>query len=321
MKSLISFGTYYKYLSSKYSANSVPVANVSITKFGNRELSVSFKESLRGKHLFVFGETSENLTELLLTIDAANRSSVKEITVILPHYGYSRQDKREGNRGCLGASMIANVLQSMRIDRIITIDLHAHQIQGFFKGIPVEHINGKNIFLDDGGLTSICKKFDIDDGCDSFVVATPDTGGTTRALGFANALELPFVTINKQRDKPGSIKKMDLYGNVQDKNVLIIDDIADSCGTLVKAAELLKKSGALKVLAIVTHPVLSPKAKSNLEESINDLDGIIISDTLDCYDFCSNLNFKHNIVSCIDILTYAITQTANGNSLSKITDF
>jgi len=290
-------------------------------KFSNREISISFKQSLRGKHLFIFGETSENLTELLLTIDAAKRSSVDEITVVLPVYGYGRQDKREGNRGCLGASMIAGVLQSMGIDRIITIDLHAEQIQGFFRGIPVEHINGKNIFIKDPKtfLEKIGSKFNLDMS-KPFKIATPDVGGTNRAIRFATALGLQIVCVDKHRDAPGSIAYMKLIsGDPSDCNIIIVDDMADTCGTLSKSTDLLKENGAVSVVALASHPVLSGKAKLNLETS--KLNGIILSDTLNNEEFFTNLNFPYHIESCVDVLYEAISRVAQGKSISKLTNY
>lgn len=321
MESLICFGTYHEYLKDQPRIRGfVREVDSSIVRFENEEITVKFKESLRDKHLFIFGETSCNLTELLLTIDAAQRSSVQEITIVLPYYGYSRQDKREGNRGCLGASLIAHVLQSFGIRRLITIDLHAEQIQGFFRGIPVEHIHGKNIFLEGDFLKDTYKEFNIKiEKTDEIVICSPDDGGTERARRISTTLDLRLVGIEKHRDKPGSIGSMNLKGNVKDTHVIIVDDMADSCGTLCKAAELLKEHGAKSVIAVTTHPILSPKAKNNLETA-QFLDGIILSDTLNRKEFLQDLKFKYKIYSCLPILDQVVKSISKGHSLSILID-
>jgi ribose-phosphate pyrophosphokinase len=304
---LISFGTYYSYLEEsilKHPESELQKCNVSIEKFNNNELSVKFLDSLRGKHLFIFGEITNNFMELLLTIDAAKRSSVKEMTVVLPYYGYSRQDKREGVRGCLGASVVAHVLQSMGISRVVSIDVHAEQIQGFFQ-IPFERIRGKHIFM------PWFKSRDLSNA----VIATPDAGGTVRASKFANELDLPLVTVNKMRDKPGHVAYMELAGNVEGKDVYVIDDMVDTGGTTIKVVELLKEKGAKNVYVVFTHPILSNNAKDKLiEHKIN----FICTDTLNTvkpgiykYD-----DFSIEVLSCGDILAETMSRIADEESVS-----
>jgi ribose-phosphate pyrophosphokinase len=310
----IVLGSYYDYLKDKTNLTSMLV-DAHISKFADGEISVSFPESLRTKHLFIFGETSNNLTELLLTIDAAKRSSVKEITVVLPYYGYSRQDKREGSRGCLGASVIAQVLQALKIDRIITMDLHAEQIQGYFHGLPVEHIMGKNLFLKDetAFVATLRDKFGF--SAINAAIIAPDAGGTLRASRFATQLSWPLVTINKRRDRPGSISHMEVSGDVKGRDCIIIDDIGDSCGTLSKAADLLKQGGATTVIALITHGVLSKKASENLSNS--KLDGMVISNTLKWN--LSEAGIRLIEFNCMTVIDEAILGISEGSSILQLT--
>jgi len=238
------------------------------TKFSDGEMAVQYLESIRGRDLFLFGDTSQNLTELLLAIDGAKRSSCKSLTVILPYYGYGRQDKKDGHRGSLGAAVMAQVLQSVGVSRIVSIDLHADQIQGMFH-IPVEHIKGHSIFIE-----YIQTNIDLSNA----ILCSPDAGGVHRVQKYGDKLNLPMVSINKRRDKPNSIASMELIGSVDGKDVIIIDDMVDTCGTLKKAVDYLKSKGALKVYYVATHPVLSGSAYRNLLDS--KLDKLIISDTV-----------------------------------------
>lgn len=311
---LISYGTYYSYLEETMQPHfSEPhKCGVLIDTFSNGEISVKFQETLRGKHLFIFGETSLNLTELLLTIDAAKRSSVKEMTVVLPHYGYSRQDKRESTRGCIGAKVIANVLESAGVHRIISIDLHAEQIQGFFQ-IPFERISGRHIFqkwleikINDSLRRSIS------------VLCSPDAGGVSRVMKYANELGLPLVTINKRRDRPGHISSMELTGDVSGKEVYLIDDIIDTGGTLIKANEYLLQKGAKSVTNIITHPILSNNALEKLKESKI---ALVTSDTLQIKSLPKAKSPGWLILSqmsCGPILAETIERVANEESISTL---
>ncbi len=272
--------------------------------FSDGEMTVQYMESIRGKDLFLFGDTSQGLTELLLAIDGAKRSSCKVLTVILPYYGYGRQDKKDAHRGPLGAAVMAHALQSFGVNRVVSIDLHADQIQGFFH-IPLEHIKGHSIFID-----YIKNNIDLT----NTILCSPDSGGVHRVSKYANKLELPMVSINKLRDKPNSIASMQLIGSVKDKNVIIIDDMVDTCGTLKKAVSYLKEEGALKVYYVAAHPVLSGDAHKNLMES--ELERLIVSDTVQ-----PKSNFKNpliTVISCIPVLEKVITNLINDESISKI---
>ena len=281
-----------------------------VEKFSDEEMSVSFANSVRGYNLFILADTSKNLTELVLTIDAAKRNSAKSITVILPYYGYGRQDKKEGHRGCLGAKTMANALELMGVSRVVSIDLHAEQIQGFFN-IPCEHIKGHSIFLN-----YVKDNIDISNA----ILCSPDAGGVLRVEKYAHRLNLPMVSINKRRDKPNSIASMELIGEVVDKDVIIIDDMVDTCGTLSKAVNYLKEKGAKTVSYIATHGVLSGDWAYKLSKS--NLDKLVISDTINLGDKPNN-NFyetfpKIEVVSCVPVLEKVIKNLIEEHSISEL---
>lgn len=323
----VSYGTYYQYLNKptvddRLAIHHNPVVDVTIQKFNDSEISVKFNESLRGKHLFVFGETTQNLTELIMTLDAAKRSSVSEITVVLPYFGYSRQDKREGTRGCIGSKAIAHVLESMGIDRVVSLDLHASQIQAYFQ-VPFEHISGIHIFAD------VIRN----SGIENPLFVTPDAGGTLRTLNFASTFgNSAIATINKRRDQPGVVSWMELTGDVTDRNCILIDDIGDTCGTISKAADLLIEKGARSAYAVLTHPVLTSLWHENLLSS--NIQKVFISDTLNINTkmrlaemFLSDgekrvaypaLKEMIQIVPCIDLLNEVIHKIARDASISNL---
>jgi ribose-phosphate pyrophosphokinase len=293
------------------------------TKFSDGEMAVQYMESIRGRDLFLFGDTSQNLTELLLAIDGAKRSSCKTLTVILPYYGYGRQDKKDGHRGSLGAAVMAQVLQAAGVNRIVSIDLHADQIQGMFH-IPLEHIKGHSIFIN-----HIQNNIDLSNA----ILCSPDAGGVHRVQKYGHKLGLETVFIDKHRDKPNSIEKMTLIGSVAGKDVIFIDDICDTCGTLRKGVDLVKEKGALKVYYVATHPVLSGSAYSNLAEA--QLEKLILSDTVKEYTHQS-IESQHHIVahdqntdkftnlivtvSCIPVLEKVICNLINDESISELNE-
>ena len=285
-----------------------------VQKFSDGELAVQYVDSIRGADLFLFGDTSQNLTELLLAIDGAKRSSCKTLTVILPYYGYGRQDKKDGHRGSLGASVMAHALQSFGVNRVVSIDLHADQIQGMFQ-IPLEHIKGHSIFAD-----YIKDNIDLT----NTILCSPDSGGVHRVQKYGDKLNLPMVSINKRRDKPNSISSMELIGSVKDKHIIIIDDMIDTAGTMKKAVDYLKDEGALKVYYIATHPVLSGKAYLNIIDS--KIEQLIVSDTVGrpiSSDKTSQRAFIENKgklveVSCIPVLEHVILNLINDESISQI---
>ncbi|PKP04459.1 MAG: ribose-phosphate pyrophosphokinase [Bacteroidetes bacterium HGW-Bacteroidetes-6] len=251
-------------------AHGTPLGNVSITNFADGEFQTSFEETVRGTELFLIQSTNapvENLFELLLMIDAAKRASAHHIYTVIPYYGFARQDRKDKPRVAIGAKLIANLLQAAGVDRIITMDLHADQIQGFFD-IPVDHLFASSIFI------PYIKSLNLP----NVIVASPDTGGTKRANSYAKFLDCDMAICYKQRSKPNQISNMTLIGDVKGKDVILLDDIVDTAGTLAKAAELMMDAGASSVRAMCTHGVLSGKAYENIDNSsINEL---IITDTI-----------------------------------------
>jgi ribose-phosphate pyrophosphokinase len=273
------------------------------TRFSDGEMAVQYKDSIRGRDLYLFGDTAKNLTELLLAIDGSKRSSCKSLTVILPYYGYGRQDKKDGHRGSLGASVMARALQAFGVDRVVSIDLHADQIQGMFH-IPFEHIKGHSIFID-----YIKNNIDLTNA----ILCSPDAGGVHRVQKYGGKLNLPMVSINKHRDKPNSISSMELIGSVEGKDVIVVDDMLDTCNTLSKATDLLLEFGAKKVYCVATHPVLSGDAYTNIANS--KIHRLIVSDTIKS----SNPDIVNNrikTVSCIPVLEKVIKNLIHDESIS-----
>ncbi len=299
------------------------MVELQVQRFSDGEIAVQYMESIRGRDLYLFGDTAMGLTELLLAIDGAKRSSCKTLTVILPYYGYGRQDKKDGHRGSLGASVMAHALQSFGVNRVVSIDIHADQIQGMYH-IPFEHIKGHSIFID-----YINNNIDLS----NVILCSPDSGGVHRVQKYGDKLGLPMVSINKRRDKPNSIASLELIGSVEGKDVIIIDDMVDTCGTLKKAVDYLKENGALKIYYVATHPVLSGQAYWNLYDS--KLEKLIISDTVKPFahqnlndqmvlaDFLrqrDNAKFKDLIVevSCVSVLEKVISNLINDESISLL---
>ena len=252
----------------------VDLGNLQIDQFSDGEILPLFRESIRNKHIYFVNtlSTSDEIIETFLVLDAAMRAGCKRFTLVAPFMGYSRQDKTDHLRSSIGAKMLANLIQSfgvkgMKID-VITIDLHAKSIQGFYD-IPVIHLNGNKIFID------YIKKMNIEELC----VVAPDQGAVSRASDFCKAFpEATFAMINKKRIKPNEIHSMELVGDVKGKNVLIVDDMADTLGTMKKAADLLVENGALSVIGVATHGVLSGKAYQNLRDS--KIDKFLVSDSI-----------------------------------------
>lgn len=279
-----------------------------IDKFSDGEFSPQYLESIRGHQVFLIGSTSNNIMEFLLMIDAAKRASASEIIVICPYMGYSRQDKKEGLRGGIGAKLVADLLQVAGADQFIGIDLHAEQIQGFFS-IPVDHLAGYNIFV--GPL-----RIKMFDDKSNWLICAPDAGGFHRASKFAQKLNIPIVAINKVREKANEIKSMELVGDVTGKRVIIVDDMVDTAGTLCKAAAYLKEKGAIEVIAVCTHPILSGVALGNI--NVSSLSTVFVSDTKEYKIPVVGLNAKIKVVSCDVLLAKAIDAITTHKSLDTI---
>jgi ribose-phosphate pyrophosphokinase len=248
----------------------VSLGNSSVVYFSDGEFEPSFDETVRGCDVFIVQSTpppAENLMELLLMIDAAKRASAHKIIAVMPYFGYARQDKKGKPRVPVGAKLVANLLTAAGVDRVMTMDLHADQIQGFFE-VPVDHLFASTLFL------PYMKSLNLPNLC----IASPDMGGTKRANTYAKYLQTDVVVCYKQRDKANEVSKMMLIGDVKGKDVILIDDMVDTAGTLTKAADLMIENGATSVRACCTHGILSGTAYERLDAS--QLSELLITDTL-----------------------------------------
>ena len=250
----------------------VQLSSAATKKFSDGEISVQIAESVRGRDVFIVQSTgapsNDNLMELLIMTDALKRSSAQSITAVVPYYGYARQDRKAAPRVPITAKLVANLYETAGIDRVITIDLHAGQIQGFFD-IPVDNLYGSIAF----------EQYIKSKNLKSPIVASPDIGGVARARYFAKRMGLEMVIVDKRREKANHSEVMNIIGDVAGHDVIMIDDMVDTAGTMVKAATALKNNGATSVMACATHGVLSGNAYENLEHG--ELDELIITDTLD----------------------------------------
>ena len=248
----------------------IEVGKVNFSRYSDGEFQPSFEESVRGARIFIIGSThpsSENLMEMLLMLDAAKRASARHITAVMPYFGWARQDRKDKPRVPIGAKLIAKLLESAGATRIITMDLHADQIQGFFEK-PVDHLFASTIFL------PYIDALNLSD----LTIASPDMGGSKRAYAYSKFLSSDVVICYKQREKANVISHMELIGNVKGKNVILVDDMVDTAGTLTKAADLMKERGALSVRAICTHALLSGDAYEKIEQS--QLEELIVTDSI-----------------------------------------
>ena len=250
---------------------SLPLSECAIKTFSDGEISVQIGESVRGKDVFVIQPTcapaNSNLMELLILTDALKRSSANSITAVVPYFGYARQDRKAAPRVPISAKLVANMMQTAGIDRVVTMDLHAGQIQGFFD-VPVDNLYGSLIFLD------YLKEKNLKNP----IIASPDVGGVARARSFAKKLSLDLVLVDKRREEANKSEVMNIIGDVAGKDVILIDDMIDTAGTIVKAAGAFKEQGAKSVSAFCTHAVLSGPAYERIESGA--LDGLVVTDTI-----------------------------------------
>lgn len=264
-------GSSSQYLAEKIAKNyGDNLGLITHQQFSDGELFVSYDESVRGMELFLIQSTypsADNLMQLMIMIDAAKRASAKYVTAVVPYFGYARQDRKDKPRVAITAKLVANILSAAGADRLMTCDLHAGQIQGFFD-IPVDHLDGSALFIPYIQTLNL----------ENLVIASPDVGGLTRARAYAKILNCELVVVDKHRKKANEIASMQLIGNVEDANVILIDDLVDTAGTICRAAYLLKEKGAKSVRAICTHPILSGKAYDNINASV--LEELVVSDTI-----------------------------------------
>jgi len=287
-------------IASKYG---VALGNVTKTKFSDGEFVVSFEETVRGQDVFIVQSTmppTENLFELLLMVDAARRASARKIIVVIPYFGFARQDRKDKPRVAIGAKLVANMLMAAGIDRIMTMDLHADQIQGFFE-VPVDHLYGSTIFnaeiekLNTGNL----------------IMAAPDAGGAKRANSYAKRLDVGLAICHKQRKKANEVAEMTVIGDVEGKDVVLVDDMCDTAGTLTKAADLFMEKGAKSVRAFCTHAVLSGPAFERISNSA--ITELIVTDTIP-------LNQQHDkirVLTVAELFADVIKRMINNESISS----
>ncbi|MCH4552330.1 MULTISPECIES: ribose-phosphate pyrophosphokinase [Aestuariibaculum] len=279
------------------------LGKVKMSTYSDGEFQPSYEESIRGTRIFIIGSTNpgpENLMEMLLMIDAAKRASARHITAVLPYYGWARQDRKDKPRVPIAAKLVAKTLEAAGATRIITMDLHADQIQGFFEK-PVDHLFASTIFLP--YLQSL--------GLDNLTIASPDMGGSKRAYAYAKTLGSDVVICYKQRAKANVISHMELIGDVTGKNVVLVDDMVDTAGTLTKAADLMMERGALSVRAICTHALLSGNAYDNLNNS--NLEELIVTDSIPV----KPLSDKIRVLSCADLFAEVMEKVHNNQSIAS----
>ncbi|MBW1298424.1 ribose-phosphate pyrophosphokinase [Aquimarina litoralis] len=279
------------------------LGNVITSTYSDGEFQPSFEESVRGSRVFIIGSThpsSDHLMEMLLMLDAAKRASARHITAVMPYYGWARQDRKDKPRVPIAAKLIAKMLETAGATRIITMDLHADQIQGFFEK-PVDHLYASTIFLP--YLQSL--------NLDNLTIASPDMGGSKRAYAYSKALQSDVVICYKQRAKANVISHMELIGDVTGKNVVLVDDMVDTAGTLTKAADLMMERGAKSVRAICTHPILSGTAYERLENS--KLEELIVTDSIPLKQESS----KIRVITCANLFADVMNRVHNNESISS----
>lgn len=297
-------GTASKVLAQGIAENfGVSMGNVSFQKFSDGEFQPSIEETVRGKVVVIIQSTpppSDNLFELLLMVDAAKRASAKSIVAVLPYFGFARQDRKDRPRVAIGAKLVANLLTAAGVDRVVTMDLHADQIQGFFE-VPVDHLFASTIFLP--YLESIRTP--------EMIIATPDTGGTKRANAYAKYLNVDLAICYKQRKVANQIENMTVIGDVEGKDVVLIDDMVDTAGTLTKAADMMMEHGAKSVRAVCTHGVLSGPAFDRITNS--KLKELIITDSIPL----SQENDKIKVITVAELFANVLTSLNNNASISS----
>lgn len=297
-------GTKTRYLAEKICKDlNCPLGNLVITYFADGEFVVSFEESIRGRDVFLVQSTfpsADNLMELLLMIDAAKRASAKSINAVIPYFGWARQDRKDKPRVSIGAKLVADMLSAAGIDRLLTMDLHADQEQGFFD-VPVDHLYASTVFM------PYIKSLNLKNLC----MASPDVGGSKRASAYAKFLDVPLVLCHKTRKKANVIADMQIIGDVRDMDVILIDDIVDTAGTITKAAQLMIDNGAHSVRAMASHCIMSGPADERVANS--PLQEIIFTNSIPYRGTCS----KVKQLSVSEVFAETIRRVENNESISS----
>ena len=281
----------------------VELGKYSLTKFSDGEFQPSFEETVRGCDVFIVQSTfppTDNLFELLLMVDAARRASAKRVVAVIPYFGFARQDRKDQPRVPIGSKLVANMLTAAGVSRVMTMDLHADQIQGFFE-VPVDHLYASAVF------SEAIRELNLP----NLVMASPDMGGSKRAYAYAKHLECDVVICYKQRKKANKVDKMFLIGDVKGKDVLLVDDMIDTAGTLTKAANIMVEKGANSVRAICTHPILSGEAYEHINNS--SLTELIVTDTIPL----KQESEKIRVISVADLFAKVIYKVNNYESISS----
>jgi len=296
-------GSTSRYLAEKIAESyGMELGKVSVQKFSDGEFQPCYEETVRGDFVFIVQSTcapAENLLELLLLVDAACRASAYKVVAVIPYFGYARQDRKDRPRVSIAAKLVSNLLSAAGVSRIITMDLHADQIQGFFD-VPVDHLYASTVFID------YVKNLGLDD----IVIASPDTGGTKRANSYSKYLDTPMVICHKTRKAANVVGEMTIIGEVKDKNVILVDDMIDTAGTISTAANLIKKEGARSVRCVATHAILSGPALQRIEECA--LEEVIVTDSIPL----RVQSPKIKVISVADLFAGVIKKVYNNQSIS-----
>lgn len=273
-------------------------------RFSDGEIWVKYGENIRGREIFIIQSTNppaDNVLELLIMIDAAKRASAKRITAVIPYFGYSRQDRKDQPRVSITAKLMANLITEAGADRVIAMDLHASQIQGFFD-IPFDHLYGSSIFL----------KY-VNELSDNLAVVSPDVGGIKVARAYSKMLHSGLIVIDKRRLSHNQAEVMNIIGDADGKDILLVDDLIDTAGTFVGAIKKLKEKGAKKIFGAVSHPMLSGTAVERLNQS--DLDTLFVTDSIKIDD---NLSAKIKVITASELFAEALIRTYNNESISSL---
>ena len=297
-------GTKTRYLAEKICASlGCPLGKMVMTKFSDGEFAVSYEESIRGRDIFLVQSTfpsSDNLMELLLMIDAAKRASARTINAVIPYFGWARQDRKDKPRVSIGAKLVADLLSVAGVNRVITMDLHADQEQGFFD-VPVDHLYASSVLL------PYIKSLNLE----NLVIATPDVGGSKRASAYSKFFGCPLVLCNKTRPRPNQVGTMQIIGDVTNADVVLVDDMVDTAGTITKAADLMIENGARSVRAIASHCVMSGAASERVQNS--QLEEIVFTDSIPYSNRCA----KVKQISIADLIAETIRRVVDNESISS----